>query len=93
VTQGSLASRENQVVDNGSEGRFLRIESKLDHLTEDMTDLRIAVARIETATTTTRGDTTTRVSDQTYKWMIRGIAGSFVIGAASLVARIFGVSL
>jgi hypothetical protein len=83
----------NPAVDNGAEGRFLRIEAKLDGLAEDMTEVRVAVARIETATSTTKVDTSSRVSDQTFKWMIRGILGSFVIGALSLLARIFGVNL
>jgi hypothetical protein len=80
-------------VDNGAEGRFRRIEDKLDGLTEDMTEVRVAVARIESATNTTHKDTQSRVSDQSFKWMIRGILGSFAIGAASLLARIFGVNL
>jgi hypothetical protein len=79
--------------ENGAEGRFLRIENKLDGLAEDMTELRVSVARIETATATTRTDTSSRVSDQTFKWMIRGILGSFAIGVASLAARILGINL
>jgi hypothetical protein len=94
--QGSPEKRENPeslAMDNGAEGRFRRIEAKLDSLTEDMTEVRVAVARIESATNTTRGDTQSRVSDQSFKWMIRGIVGSFAIGALSLLARILGVNL
>lgn len=80
-------------MDSGSEGRFRRIEDKLDGLTEDMTELRVSVARIETATSTTRVDAQSRVSDASFKWMIRGILGSFAIGALSLLARVFGVNL
>jgi hypothetical protein len=78
------------VTDNGSEGRFLRIESKLDAVAGDVGDLRVAVARIEESLHTETKIDSTRVSENSFKWMKWGIVASFSVGILSLLARIWG---
>jgi hypothetical protein len=87
---GSLAKRVPGVTDNGSEGRFLRIESKLDAVAGDVGNLRVAVARIEESLHTETRVDATRVSENSFKWMKWGIVISFSVGAVSLLARILG---
>jgi hypothetical protein len=99
VFLASPDSRENPekraltVTDNGSEGRFLRIESKLDAVAGDVGDLRVAVARIEESLHTETRVDATRVSENSFKWMKWGIVISFSVGALSLLARILGVGI
>jgi hypothetical protein len=74
--------------DNGAEGRFLRIETKLDTITDDVSELRISVARIETSLGTQQADQAKRVSTKTYRWMVAGIVGSAVLGVATFIGRL-----
>jgi hypothetical protein len=74
--------------DNGAEGRFLRIETKLDHLSDDVAEVRVSIARIETNLGTQQTDVAKRVSTQTYRWMVFGIIASAVLGVASFVGRL-----
>jgi hypothetical protein len=78
------------MVPNGAEGRFLRIENKLDGVAEDVADLRVAVGRIEESLHTEVRLDATRVSQTSFKWMKWGIVASFSIGALSLFARVLG---
>jgi hypothetical protein len=78
------------VTENSSEGRFLRIENKLDGVAEDVSDLRVAVGRIEESLHTENRVAANTVSTNSFKWMKWGIAGSFLVGAISLLARSLG---
>lgn len=73
---------------NGAEGRFARIERRLDEIADDVTDLKVSVARIETATSAVADITAKRVSGRSYRWMIAGIVSSFGLGVATFIWRL-----
>jgi hypothetical protein len=81
------------MIENGSEGRFLRIEAKLDDVSDGVSDLRVSVARIEESLHTRATDQATRISQNSFKWMKWGIGASFSIGILSLLGRLLGVGV
>lgn len=74
-----------------SEGRFARIEYKLDGLIDDFADFRVDVTgrlvRLETTPVLKEREAAVRVSDRSYFWMKVGIAASTTIGVVGLVSR------
>ena len=83
----------------GSAGRFLRIEQKLDRLVESLEDFRVdtvtRLTRLETQASASEkfaaSQQTTILSARSFRWVKVGIASSFIVGAAGLLLRIFGV--
>lgn len=76
---------------NGSAGRFARIERKLDDIMEDVTDIRVRLAIIETKSSDSAAYEGKRVSEKSYKWMLVGIGAALASGPITLLLRLLHV--
>lgn len=76
---------------NESAGRFGRIEHKIDSLSDDLGDFRVAVegrfTALETRVGISKEQDAARVSDRSYTMMKLGVLLSVGVGVASVVAR------
>lgn len=76
---------------NGSQGRFARIEKKLDDIMEDVTDIRVRIAILETKGSDSAAYEGKRVSEKSYKWMLVGIGAALASGPITLLLRLLNV--
>ena len=84
---------------NGSSGRFLRIEDKLDDLGDSLSAFRVdtatRLARLETqaednavAAVKVAATTAASIAARSFFWMKLGIVASFVVGVVACVLRL-----
>ncbi len=80
--------------ENGSTGRFERMEAKLDVLLVDLGTFKVDVVqrltRLETAQGANAEQDRSEASEKSFRWMKIGIACSFALGLATLIIRING---